>query len=122
LYTFPVGPLNISSAPVSSGGGMLSQAGGKVAPPAPTATNTASRTIDAATATTGGGEKSWFEKLFTPERTMDLVMAGMKGYSEAAMREEDREYPEKIAKRNAKAWGRAYPGMLSMSQQYPSQQ
>lgn len=111
-------PLTVGAAPgadTALGGGMLSRAAAPTAA-VPKAATTASRVTDTA------GEKSWYEKLFTPEKTMDLIMAGMTGYSEAGMAEEEREYPEKIAKQNAKDWSKAYPGMLSLSQQYPSQQ
>jgi hypothetical protein len=72
---------------------------------------------------TAPAENDWWGKLFTPEKTMDLIMAGMQGYGQAAMAEEEREYPEKIARQNEKEWSRAYGGggLLSLSQNYPSQ-
>jgi hypothetical protein len=58
--------------------------------------------------------------LFTPEKTMDLAIAAMQGYSEAGMAKEDREYAEEVKKKNAADWAKDYPGRSSMNQRYPS--
>lgn len=64
---------------------------------------------------------NWWKQLFTPEKTMDMAMAAMQGYAEAGMAEEDRKYPEKIAKQNAKDWASAYgTNPASLNQTYPS--
>jgi hypothetical protein len=77
---------------------------------------------------TGGGSKSfveeggtdWWGQLFTPEKTMDLAIAAMQGYSEAGMAKEDREYAEEVKKKNAADWAKDYPGRSSVNQRYPS--
>ncbi|MDH3676041.1 MAG: hypothetical protein OES12_11150, partial [Anaerolineae bacterium] len=67
-----------------------------------------------------GGD--WWSRLFSPEKTMDLAMAGMASYGEAGMAKEDREYPEKVAQRNEAEWQKMHggSGMLSMGRNYPS--
>lgn len=72
--------------------------------------------------TAGGSEDTnWWQRMFSPEKTMDLAIAGLQGYSEAAMAEEEREYAEKIAQQNADEWGRAYGTRVrSLNQNYPS--
>lgn len=73
------------------------------------------------------GKSDWWGKLFSPEKTMDLAMAGMGGIGKAGMAKEDREYPEKIARQNEKEWmahdARAggTGGMLTLGRDYPSQ-
>jgi hypothetical protein len=68
-------------------------------------------------------QQSWTERLFSPEKTMDLVMAGMQGIGQAGIRETEMEYPEKIAQQNADAWAKAYPKPLSLEGfKPPSQQ
>ena len=136
----PGTPLAPHTSPYASkqsagSGGMLSQ-GSMPAPsaapspqqPVPTAGRDTSGTMIKEATTTKpaqvaqtGTEKSWVEKLFSPEKTIDLIMAGMAGYGEAGMRKEEMEYPEKIAEKNARGWANAYPGQLSINQQYPSQ-
>lgn len=70
----------------------------------------------------GWGGK-WWERLFTPEKTMDLAMAAMQGYNEAAMAKEEREYPQKVRDEIGRTWERGYGGggMLSMGRNFPSQ-
>jgi len=68
-------------------------------------------------------QKSWTERLFSPEKTMDMLMAGMQGMGQAGIRETELEYPEKVATKNASAWAAAYPKPLSLQgYQPPSQQ
>ncbi|MCP4471573.1 MAG: hypothetical protein GY815_12980 [Gammaproteobacteria bacterium] len=81
--------------------------------------------IDAGTVGTPAnpGEQSWTQRLFSPEKTMDLIMGGMQGYGQAGIAKEQMEYPEKIAEKNAKDWQAAYPGRLSLEQpRFPSQE
>jgi len=72
--------------------------------------------------TPGGSDaqSSWLERFFSPEKTMDLAIAGIGGYAEAGMRKWELEYPEKVKRRDAADWARAFPGMASLNQQYPS--
>lgn len=73
------------------------------------------------TTTPAAKEPSWWERLFSPEKTMDLLMAGIQGYGEAGMAKEDREYQEKIARQNEKGWISAYGSQpVSLNQRYPS--
>lgn len=117
-------PLKISSAPDAQPQGMLSQS----QPATPPTSNTATNTVESST--TGAppppnADATWYEKLFSSEKTLDLLMAGMQGYGEAAMAKEDREYDEHIARENAKGWVATNPspgGFLTISNQYPSNQ
>jgi hypothetical protein len=68
-------------------------------------------------------EQSWTERLFSPERTMDMVMAAAQGWGQAGMAQETMEYDEKVATKNAKDWAKDYPGKLSIGGfKPPSQQ
>ena len=53
--------------------------------------------------TPGGSDaqSSWLERFFSPEKTMDLAIAGIGGYAEAGMRKWELEYPEKVKRRDA---------------------
>lgn len=69
------------------------------------------------------GTTNWWEKLFSPEKTMDLIMAGMQGYGQAGLREYELEYPEKVAKENEKGWLSTYGGSpSSLNYSPPSRQ
>lgn len=103
----------------ASRGGMLSMPEAPVQPaprPAP-GTDTAGEIIRSETVGGGGAgtEKSWVERLFSPEKTMDLIMAGMQGYGQAGMRKWEIEYPEKIDERDARRWAAAYPGRSTLT-------
>jgi hypothetical protein len=65
--------------------------------------------------------KSWAEKLFTPEKTMDLIMAGAGGYAKAGMAKDDREYQEQVAKDNEKEWNPNGVGINSIRTPYRTQ-
>ncbi|MDH3638901.1 MAG: hypothetical protein OES09_10640 [Gammaproteobacteria bacterium] len=87
-------------------------------------TDTAGRIIEAETVTpasTGGTQTSWLERLFSSDKTMDLVMAGMQGYGQAGIVQEQMEYPERIARENAADWAAAYPGQKSIRSNFPTQ-
>jgi hypothetical protein len=72
--------------------------------------------------TTVKTEPTYMQRLFSPEKTMDMLMAGIAGYGEAGMAKEDREYPQKIKDRDAAAWSQAFPGSMSqISPTFPSQ-
>lgn len=72
--------------------------------------------------TPGGSDEgtNWWERLFSPEKTMDLAMAAMGGYGDARMAKEDREYPYKKGEQYADEWADVYGGELqSLNQRYP---
>lgn len=103
--------------------GMLSET--SAIQPAPTTTQVATPPVTSPTSTSveSTGQQSWVERLFSPEKTMDLVMAGMSGYAEAGMAQEVLEYPEEVKKQNAAGWAAAYPGKLALpGPRLPSQQ
>lgn len=118
-------------------GGMLTEpstiAANLSAPPASSSQvaaggDTAGGIIDASTqSSTLAGNKSlldtsWVDRLFSPEKTVDLIMAGMQGYGQAGIAKEQLEYPEEVKEKNAAGWAAAYPGMLSLdAPQFPSQ-
>ena len=115
-----------------SGEGMLTQSQG-VQRGAPDASqikpqgDTARKVIDEGTVgrtgggTGEGGETNWWKRLFTPEKTMDLAIAGMQGYAEAGMAKEEREYAEGVKQKNAADWGAAYGTQVgALNQTYPS--
>lgn len=120
-----------SQLPSERAGGMLSegvqaqQPG--VAPGTAATPDTASQVIQQETVgrtaggTGEGAETNWWKRMFTPEKTMDLAIAGMQGYAEAGMRQEEMEYADKVATRDADEWGRAYGTRVnSLNQSYPS--
>lgn len=92
------------------------------------AENTADRVIESTLtperAATSVQEEDWLAQFFSPDKTMDLAIAGMQGYAEAGMRQEEREYAEEVARDNEKAWVRSsnmgHPGLLTMGRDYPS--
>ena len=123
--------LSIGSAPGASeglaiggqgpaqSGGMLTQglggAGSPAAPPSNTVGtpggSTSDRLIEGGTTVgkAGSGDDSWWGKLFSPEKTMDLAMAGLAGAGRAGIAKEQLEYPEKVAKQNAQGWAAGDP-------------
>lgn len=48
------------------------------------------------------------EKLFSPDKTMDLAMAGMSGYGKAGIAKESLEYQTGVEDDRAKGWSDAY--------------
>lgn len=67
-------------------------------------------------------EGSYWSKLFSPERTMDMLLAGIGGAAKSKEIEEDREYPEKVAKANAAGWVSAGTENLGkLKQTFPGQ-
>lgn len=67
-------------------------------------------------------EKSWTERLFSPEKTMDLVMATAQGWAQGGAAQEALEYDENVDKSNEKDWVKRYPGQKSIGYRPPSQQ
>jgi hypothetical protein len=53
-------------------------------------------------APTDGG--SWWDKLMSSDKTIDLAVAGMGGYSAAGIAKGDREYDEDVRKDDARDW------------------
>lgn len=71
-----------------------------------------------------GNEESYWTKLFSSERTMDMLLAGIGGAAKDKQATEDREYPEKVARANAAGWVNADPnpgGVGSLRQSFPGQ-
>ena len=67
-------------------------------------------------------DDSYWSKLFSPERTMDLLLAGIGGAAKQDIAKEEREYPEKVAKANAAAWTKAGTSNLgTLRQSFPGQ-
>ena len=68
---------------------------------------------------------SWWSRLFTPEKTMDLAMAGLSGYGKAGIAKEQMEYDDKMKQKNATAWtnyrGSPGGGLPQLSPNFPSQ-
>ena len=72
-----------------------------------------------------GAKDSWWKKLFSPENTTQLAIAGIGGYGKAGMAKEAMEYDEDVKKDNEKDWVAADPnpsGFNSVNVSYPSQQ
>jgi len=104
--------------------GMLSEPSGIVGstptPPPPPPPPPPSTVVPGTPADTS---QSWTKRLFSPEKTMDLVMAGMQGMGQAGIRKTELEFDEKVATQNASDWAAAYPKPLSLQgYQPPSQQ
>lgn len=132
----PGGGLGMGAAPVAPPAtptGMLSQGIGGAAPqsalsmagqaPVPGA-DTASQVIKAGTQPAQAtGEKSWLEKLFSPENTLSMAMAGMAGAGEAGMREYEIDRPYDWKKEKSKGWKESEFGgeMKSLDPTYRSQ-
>ncbi len=69
-------------------------------------------------------DDSYWSKLFTPGRTMDMLLAGIGGAAKDKQAQEDREYPEKVAQANAAGWVNADPnpsGVGKVRQSFPGQ-
>ncbi len=69
-------------------------------------------------------DDSYWSKLFSSERTMDMLLAGIGGAAKDKQATEDREYPEKIARQNAAGWASADPnpgGVGKLRQSFPGQ-
>ena len=67
--------------------------------------STADQVIKSSMVTGGGSsEPSEWQKLMGGGKTMDLVMAGVKGYSDTGIAKDNREYPERVAKENEQGW------------------
>ena len=109
----PSGMLNQGAAPQ----GMLSQSQLPAAPPAPPPAPT--------TVAPPKEPASWWSRLFTPEKTMDLAMAGLSGYGKAGIAKEQMEYDDKMKQKNATAWtnyrGSPGGGLPQLSPNFPSQ-
>jgi len=113
------------TSPQSAGGGMLTQApppdlAGGGMPPPPGGT-TANQVIESQTAGKAG-EDSWWSKMFSPGKTMDLVMAGMQGYGEAGMRQYEVDRPYEVEKDRGRRWEEmGTSGFNQVTPTYPSQ-
>ncbi len=92
-------------------------------PQTPAGVDTAGKIIEGSTGSAPlVGDKSWVDRLFSPDKTVDLIMAGMQGYGKAGVEQYKLEYPEGVAEKNAAGWADAYPGKLSLTPpQFPSQ-
>jgi hypothetical protein len=129
------GQVNAPSSLPPSAGGMLTQgmdadlsmSGG---PPKPVETSPGTQTSSAVIAneTVGrvdrpDGKPSWWERVFSNDKTMDLLMAGMAGAGEAGMREFEIERPYEREDELADRWKRSDPGgggLLRMGRSMPS--
>jgi len=123
-------PIAPDASPHKARGGMLSQKPPQIATPpssAPPATvggpqgTTADRAIAAGTGGDMKASPTWVERLFTPEKTMDMVMAGMQGYAQSDQRkwelERDYEREDEISKR----WKDQDSDPRSLKPTYPTQ-
>ena len=110
--------------PKTRGGMMTESASPPPTTRAPAGTDTAGSIIESSTqqGLHQPVEDSWMSRLFSPEKTMDLVMAGVKGYGQAGIEEYKLEYPEKVATENAQGWAEAYPGQKQLAPYAPPSQ
>lgn len=103
------------------GGGMLTQSG----PPRPANANVPAAPPAAPPAPPAPPPPpadSWWSKMFTPGKTMDLVMAGMQGYGEAGMRQYEVDRPYEVEKDRGKRWeAMGTSGFNQVNPTYPSQ-
>ena len=102
-------------------GGMLTQGSGGIDAPVigggnTTAALASGNNIEKVTS----GDKGWWGKLFSPENTMMLAIAGMGGMGKAGIAKETMEYDESVAKDNAKDWAAGDPGTGGFSKLNPS--
>ena len=110
-----------------AGAGMLTQGQatpGTAPPPDPVPTAPAPTVQSSTVGKTGGdvGEDSYWSKLFSSERTMDMLLAGIGGAAKDKQATEEREYPEKVAKANEAEWLKAGTGNLGkLRQSFPGQ-
>lgn len=69
-----------------------------------------------------GSEDGYWSKLFSSERTMDMLLAGIGGAARDDQAREEREYPEEVAKANAADWVARGTGNLgTIRQSFPGQ-
>ncbi len=73
----------------------------------------------------GAGEnagESYWKKLFSPERLVDMAAGGIKGAADYQTAKEDREYPEEVVRRNAADWlNRGTSGLSQIRLKGPGQ-
>lgn len=90
---------------------------------APPQGTTADRAIAAGTTGDTGLKASptWMERLFTPEKTMDMVMAGMQGYAQSDQRKWELERPYERKDEISKRWKDQDGAPRSLKPTYPTQ-
>lgn len=139
VSNIPGTPLAPGGSPLanvqSAGSGMLTQppptnlagGGGNIPPPqanAPPGGTTANEVIKSQTVGNAGsgGEESWWSKMFTPGKTMDLVMAGAAGAGKAGMRKYEVDRPYNVEQDRGRRWdAMGTGGFNQINQTYPSQ-
>lgn len=89
-----------------AGRGMLSQA----APPPKV--DVAQQMIQQGVVPDDGASEtpSFLERMFSPEKTIDMAMAAVGGMSDYTLAKEDREYPESVKRSDAREWDKQFGG------------
>jgi hypothetical protein len=95
---------------------------------APMASNPSTSSQLVTAGTTGGTNAdpngSWWEKLMSNGKMIDLAVAGIGGYGKAGIAKDNREYAEGVNKDNAQDWkaaGTSGVGRINTPNSYPSQ-
>ena len=102
--------------------GMLTQASGMIQPPAKT--DVSSGTVEDYTKLPNypGKEQqssTFLQRMFSPEKTMDMAMAALAGIGDYTIAKEDREYDRKNIEKDRRSWTDGQYGGYSASLKHP---